>query len=298
MFFRQSSYIVVLIALICISSHLTNGQLQYRRRSTNGQKPGDVISLVQVNTKTKTKLRSNAKLSPKEIMENMQQIEKMKGDVLTKMSETTKAISNNENKFTIMKKEKVESIKRTRERAKLSKETTKLYEESAKMGEMKRRLQVNKCLNMIKGGANRLYWSLRKMFAEVGQEKICPILKGFNFPKMAKHGYTERFFKKYNLGKRPDEDGTSIVFFDAVKINLWRCMCEESDPKKEFEVKKNPALKRVEKEADRMDERSRTLERKQKSSEPEAVREEEEKEEEEQMEEDKKKQEQKEKAEQ
>ena len=287
----------IILAILCIL-HVTFSacaQLQYRRA---GNKPGDVISLVQVNTKTKTKLRSSAKLSPKEIMENMQQIEKMKGDVLQKMSETTKAIAHNENKFSIMKKERLEAVRRTRERNKLKKDTTKMFEESAKMASMKRRLQVNKCLNMIKGGANRLYWSLRKMFSEVGQEKICPVLKGFNFPKMAKHGYTESFFKKYNLGTRPEEDGTSIVFFDAVKINLWRCMCEEKDPTRQFEVKKNPALKRVEKEADKLNERSRNLERKQKSSEPEAVKEEEEKEEQEQVEEDRKKEEAKEKKQQ
>merc|ERR1712146_418882 len=120
------------------------GQLQYRRpRHSTNRGPGDVISLVQVNTKADTKLRG--KLNPNEIMENMQKIEKLKGDVLQKMSETTKAISNNENKFAVMKKEKLESIRRFRERKKLNSETTKLFEESAKMAEMKRRLQVNKC---------------------------------------------------------------------------------------------------------------------------------------------------------
>eukprot|EP00944_MAST-04C_sp_MAST-4C-sp1_P001565 g1565.t1 len=291
----RSCVIFFVVCMAYMSS--VYGQLQYRRprhASTNSA-PGDVISLVQVNTKADAKLRG--KLNPKEIMENMQKIEKLKGDVLEKMSDTMKAISNNENKFAVMKKEKLESVRRFRERKKMNSETTKLFEESTKMAEMKRRLQVNKCLNMIKGGANRLYWSLRKMFAEVGQEKICPLLKGFNFPKMAKHGYTERFFKKYNLGQRPDEDGTSVVFFDAVKINLWRCMCTEHEPKLQFAVKKNPGLKRVEKEAARMEDRSRALEKKQKSSEPEEVMYEEQKEEEEEMEENKRNEEQKRKKE-
>ena len=67
--------------------------------------------------------------------------------------------------------EKVESIRRTRERAKLSKETTKLYE-ICKNGRNETPSSSKQMFkNMIKGGANRLYWSLRKMFAEVGQEK-------------------------------------------------------------------------------------------------------------------------------
>lgn len=272
-------YMLTTLILLYISA-TTNGQLQYRRHA-NEHKPGDIVSLVQVNAKNKASLRANVKLSPKEIMENMQQIEKMKGDVVSRMQDVQKSIGSNENNFDIMKKESVENIKRTRERSKLNKETTKLYEQSAKMGEMKRRLQVNKCLNMIKGGANRLYWSLRKMFGEVGQEKICPILKAFKFPTMAKHGYTESFFKRYKLGAVPDVDGTQIVFFDAVKINLWRCMCEETDPKLSFPVKKNPAIKRVEKVAERVQQRARDLERRSKSPEPEAVREEMEKEEEE-----------------
>lgn len=229
-----------------------NGQLQFRRKRLRS--PAETISLVQVSQK--------ATLSPDEIAENMKQIEEQKSKVAQEMGEVTRSINNAESKMDVMKKEAVVKVQRTRERKKLNADKMKAYLESNKIAAERRQLQIVSCLQIIKGGANRLYWSLRKMFAELPDEKVCPVFKGMKFPSMSKHGHTERFYKKYKLGETPVNDGTEVLFFDAVKLKLWRCMCTTEEMKTKYPVGKPAASLMLQKTAEKIEERAEKLENK------------------------------------
>merc|ERR1719375_2892330 len=89
--------------------------------------------------------------------------------------------------------------------------------EAAMLKISKARLKINNCLSQIKGGANKVYWKLRNLFARVEPNKACPLLKNYEFPSLPRHGYTERIFKLYGIGKAPSMDGTEVTSFDAIK---------------------------------------------------------------------------------
>jgi hypothetical protein len=92
----------------------------------------------------------------------------------------------------------------------------------------KRRKQINKCLDIIHGGADKLYWDLRKRFARIPAGSVCLALKKTKFPHIPIVGFKEDLFRKY-VGWEPPSDGSTIIYYDAVKTHLFRCMCEEAD---------------------------------------------------------------------
>jgi hypothetical protein len=240
------------IFLLFVGVVSINGQLQFRRKHLRN--PGETISLVQVSHKNS--------LNPNEIAENMKQIEEQKSKIYEEMGKASKSIKDTESKMDVMKKEAVENVRQNRERKKVNADKMKAYLDSNAIAAKRRQLQIVSCLQMIKGGANRLYWSLRKMFAELPDEKVCPVFKGMKFPSMSKHGHTERFYKKYKLGESPVNDGTEVLYFDAVKLNLWRCMCTEREIKAKYPVGKPAASLMLQKTAEKIEERAESLEKK------------------------------------
>ena len=94
----------------------------------------------------------------------------------------------------------------------------------------KRRKEINKCLLMIHGGADRLYWDLRKKFMTIPSGQVCIVFKKIAFPHLPVVGFTEALYKKY-INWSPPSDGSMLQYFDAVKTKIFRCMCEESDMK-------------------------------------------------------------------
>lgn len=247
---KISQAVAIFFLLVGVVS--INGQLQFRRKRLGS--PAETISLVQVSQKSR--------LNPDEIAENMKQIEEQKSKVAQEMAEVSRNINNAESKMDVMKKEAIENVKQTRERKKVNADKMKAYLDSNKIAAERRQLQIVSCLQIIKGGANRLYWSLRKMFAELPDEKVCPVFKGMKFPSMSKHGHTERFYKKYKLGQSPVNDGTEVLFFDAVKLKLWRCMCTTQEVKTKYPVGKPAAGLMLQKTAEKIEERAETLENK------------------------------------
>ena len=97
--------------------------------------------------------------------------------------------------------------------------------------EKRRRIEVNRCVSIIKGGRDAVYMELMNLFAQTPTEEICPVFKAFDFPDLKKHGFHESFFFKYANhglpGEAPATDGSEILFFRAAKASIWRCMCEE-----------------------------------------------------------------------
>ena len=126
------------------------------------------------------------------------------------------------------KKEKRARQKEERKRA-VEKELRNSVKMSTYMNRLKkRRKQVNKCLDIIHGGADKLYWQLRKQFARVPAGAVCLTLKKIKFPHIPIVGFKEDLFRKY-IGWQPPNDGSTIVYYDAVKTHIFRCMCEETD---------------------------------------------------------------------
>jgi hypothetical protein len=257
----------LLLAFVVIGlASLANGQLQLRRHQRH---PADSISFVQVQTKDT--------LSPTEIIENMKKIEAMKNEVRNEIGNAEKSISQNENKFEVMKKEAVEKVRRKRERAANSADRQKNFLAANALSQKRSFWRVVSCLKQIKGGANHLYWSIRKMLAKLPEEQVCPVFKAFKFPSLSKHGHTEKWYSKTgvypSLGEVPATDGSEIIFYDSVKLHLWRCMCtEEGAAKKSFKVAQNPMLKTLEKTAEKVEERSAELDRKIPAKSPEEMR--------------------------
>jgi hypothetical protein len=90
----------------------------------------------------------------------------------------------------------------------------------------RRREQVNACLRMIYGGSNKFYWHIRGVLARVQPQKACSIVKNTDLPKLSLEGFTEKVFRDYGIAP-PTSDGSTIRFFDTVKVPLFRCMCEQ-----------------------------------------------------------------------
>ena len=130
-----------------------------------------------------------------------------------------------------LQKEKKERLIRQKEERKraLEEELRNSVQLSTYMKRLKkRRKQVNKCLDIIHGGADKLYWQLRKQFARVPAGAVCLTLKKIKFPHIPIVGFKEDLFRKH-IGWQPPNDGSTIVYYDAVKTHIFRCMCEETD---------------------------------------------------------------------
>ena len=59
----------------------------------------------------------------------------------------------------------------------------------------------------------------------VPPQKACSVLKNVDLPKLSLDGYTSSVYKTLNAPP-PPTDGSTIIFFNTVKIPLFRCMCE------------------------------------------------------------------------
>lgn len=92
----------------------------------------------------------------------------------------------------------------------------------------KRRKEINKCLDIIHGGADKLYWDLRKRFSRIPAGAVCLALKKVKFPHIPIVGFKEDVFRKY-VGWEPPSDGSTVIYYDAIKTHVFRCMCEEKD---------------------------------------------------------------------
>eukprot|EP00943_MAST-04B_sp_MAST-4B-sp1_P007841 g7841.t1 len=92
----------------------------------------------------------------------------------------------------------------------------------------KRRKEINKCLDIIHGGADKLYWDLRKRFSRIPAGAVCLALKQVKFPHIPIVGFKEDIFRKY-VGWEPPSDGSTVIYYDAIKTHVFRCMCEEKD---------------------------------------------------------------------
>lgn len=96
----------------------------------------------------------------------------------------------------------------------------------AQVRETTKRVEIDRCLSMIRGGADRVYFELSRLIASAPTEQRCAVLKAFSFPDLKKHGFGESFALKYKLINAPATDGSEVLFFTAVKPALMRCMCE------------------------------------------------------------------------
>ena len=138
------------------------------------------------------------------------------------------------------------------------KEKLMAMKESVNLGQItarlrKRRKEINKCLMLIHGGSAKLYWSLRKKFAKIPSGQVCIAFKAMAFPHIPMVGFTENLYKKY-IHWSPPTDGSTVRYFDAVKTNVFRCMCEEPESKmspKEMDAaakgQSHPAVDNIEK---------------------------------------------------
>ena len=61
--------------------------------------------------------------------------------------------------------------------------------------------------------------------SRIKPQKACSVLKNTDLPKLSLAGYTEAIYKENNFVP-PATDGSTITFFNTVKIPLFRCMCE------------------------------------------------------------------------
>ena len=61
--------------------------------------------------------------------------------------------------------------------------------------------------------------------SHVQPQKACSVLKNIDLPKLSLEGYTEEIYKA-NKFIPPPTDGSTITFFNTVKVPLFRCMCE------------------------------------------------------------------------
>lgn len=113
--------------------------------------------------------------------------------------------------------------KRGAEQARKKEEAQKKAERE-RQHQSRRRQEIDRCLNMIRGGADRLYFSLKKLLAATPLDSVCTVFKSFDFPNLARHGFHEGFYK----GEQPNYNGNDALFFKAAKSHLFECMCEYS----------------------------------------------------------------------
>jgi len=124
----------------------------------------------------------------------------------------------------VMKKREDEAAeKKKSEEAQKSEEAHK-KEIADRQNMGKRRQEIDNCLSMIRGGTDKLYFSLKKLFAKTPTDSVCAVLKAFEFPNFARHGFHESFYK----GEQPNMNGSNALYFKAAKSHIWACMCEFS----------------------------------------------------------------------
>lgn len=161
----------------------------------------------------------------KEIQHRMAEVEKAKDQIGDQLHQVQTSIAKEEEKIHKQVDLKKEMAKRAKLSAKVKAEERKKLADAAALKVTKMRLKINGCLNEIKGGANKVYWKLRNLFARAEPEQACTLLKHYDFPSLPRHGYSDRIYKKYQLGHPVPEDGTHVLSFEAIKIPLFKCMC-------------------------------------------------------------------------
>ena len=93
--------------------------------------------------------------------------------------------------------------------------------------ETSKRIEIDRCLSMIRGGADKVYFELMTLLANEPAERRCAIMKEFQFPDLKKEGFSESFALRYRVGPAPANDGSEVLFFAAAKTALMKCMCEQ-----------------------------------------------------------------------
>eukprot|EP01026_Neomeris_dumetosa_P016511 TRINITY_DN162697_c0_g1_i1.p3 TRINITY_DN162697_c0_g1~~TRINITY_DN162697_c0_g1_i1.p3 ORF type:complete len:116 (+),score=29.03 TRINITY_DN162697_c0_g1_i1:119-466(+) len=71
-----------------------------------------------------------------------------------------------------------EGKKKAQEEARKQEEKEK-KEEAVRLHEAKRREEIDRCLAMIRGGADKLYFDLKKLFAATPVDTVCTVFKAY-----------------------------------------------------------------------------------------------------------------------
>eukprot|EP00943_MAST-04B_sp_MAST-4B-sp1_P000216 g216.t1 len=212
--------VIAFLLASCLLATTASAQLKYRNKHRN---PADRITFLQANER-----QGEPPLNIKdigEITKKMAEVEKAKDVISGQLREVHDSIAKEESKIEKQVELKKEMEKRKRLRSGADAEQKKKLAEAAMLKIAKARLRINNCLSQIKGGANKVYWKLRNLFARVEPEKACPLLKNYEFPSLPRNGYTERIYKQYGIGPEQNMDGTEVTSFDAIKVPLFKCIC-------------------------------------------------------------------------
>lgn len=211
---------VLLAIALLLAVTVSHAQLQYRQRLRS---PSERITFVQVGEKAKSAPLNMDDVS--EIQHRMAEVEKAKDEIGEQLHQVQTSITKEEEKIHKQVDLKKEMARRAKVSAKAKAEERKKLADAAALKITKMRLKINGCLNEIKGGANKVYWKLRNLFARTEPEQACTLLKHYEFPSLPRHGYSNRIYKKYQLGQEVPEDGSHVLSFEAIKIPLFKCMC-------------------------------------------------------------------------
>ncbi len=224
--------IIALVLTSCLLATTANAQLKYRNKL---RFPADRITFLQANER-----QGDPPLNIKdlgEITKKMAEVEKAKDMISGQLREVHDSIAKEEQKIEKQHELKKEMEKRKKLRDGNAAEQKKKLAEAALLKIAKARLRINNCLSQIKGGANKVYWKLRNLFARVEPEKACPLLKNYEFPSLPRNGYSERIYKAYGIGPEQTMDGTEVTSFDAIKVPLFKCICTADNmPKPKFQT--------------------------------------------------------------
>jgi len=210
--------LVILLALCVLAT--ANAQLKYRHKVRD---PASRITFLQANERQGEPPLNIKDLG--EITKKMAEVEKAKDMISSQLREVHDSISKEEQKIEKQHELKKEMEKRKRLRAGNAAEEKHKLAEAAMLKISKARLRINNCLSQIKGGANKVYWKLRNLFARAEPERACTLLKNYEFPSLPRNGYTERIYKSYGIGPEQNMDGTEVTSFDAIKLPLFKCIC-------------------------------------------------------------------------
>lgn len=211
---------VLLAIALLLAATVSHAQLQYRQRLRS---PSERITFIQAGEKARSAPLNMDDVS--EIQHRMAEVEKAKDEIGEQLHQVQTSITKEEEKIHKQVDLKKEMAKRAKLSAKAKAEERKKLAEAAALKVTKMRLKINGCLNEIKGGANKVYWKLRNLFARTEPEQACTLLKHYDFPSLPRHGYSDKIYKKYQLGREVPEDGSHVLSFEAIKIPLFKCMC-------------------------------------------------------------------------
>ena len=199
---------VILLALCILATG--NAQLKYRHKNRD---PASRITFLQANERQGEPPLNIKDLG--EITKKMAEVEKAKDMISSQLREVHDSISKEEQKIEKQHELKKEMEKRKRLRDGNAAEQKHKLAEAAMLKISKARLRINNCLSQIKGGANKVYWKLRNLFARAEPERACTLLKNYEFPSLPRNGYTERIHKTYGIG--PEQK------YGRHRSNKFRC---------------------------------------------------------------------------